>query len=166
MLLIKRTLNIRTLNKKESNSAICSYVDGLRDYHNKWSKSDRERQISWYNLYVESKIKHKWTYLWNRNRLTNRTDLLPREREWGRDDVGFGIYCCCYLVTKSCPTLGDPKDCSPPGSSVHGISQARILEWVAIPSSRGSSRPRDWMSPAWPGDSLQLNHVGSLGVWD
>ena len=41
-------------------------------------------------------------------------------------------------------TLCNPADCSPPGSSVHGISQARILEWVATSSSRGSSRPRDW----------------------
>ena len=40
---------------------------------------------------------------------------------------------------QSCPTLCDPMDCSPPGSSVHGILQARILEWVAMPSSRGSS---------------------------
>ena len=48
------------------------------------------------------------------------------------------------LVMKSLPTLCDPRDCSPPGSSVHGgISQARILEWVAISSSRGSSWPRD-----------------------
>ena len=47
------------------------------------------------------------------------------------------------LVTQSCPTLCDPMDCSPPGSSVHGILQARILEWVAISSSRGSSRPKD-----------------------
>ena len=39
--------------------------------------------------------------------------------------------------------LFDPMDCSPPGSSVHGILQARILEWVAMPSSRGSSWPRD-----------------------
>ena len=39
--------------------------------------------------------------------------------------------------------LCDPMDCSPPGSSVHGILQARILEWVAIPFSRGSSQPRD-----------------------
>jgi len=39
----------------------------------------------------------------------------------------------------SCLTLCDPMDCSPPGSSVHGILQARILEWVAMPSSRGSS---------------------------
>ena len=43
------------------------------------------------------------------------------------------------LVAKSCLTLCNPVDCSPPGSSVHGISQARILEWVAISSSRGSS---------------------------
>ena len=42
-----------------------------------------------------------------------------------------------------CPTLCDPMDCSPPGFSVHGILQARILEWVAVPSFRGSSRPRD-----------------------
>ena len=42
-------------------------------------------------------------------------------------------------VTQSCPTLYDPMDCSPPGSSVHGISQARILKWVAISFSRGSS---------------------------
>ena len=44
---------------------------------------------------------------------------------------------------KYCPTLWNPIDCSPPGSSVHGIIQARILEWVAIPFSRGSSWPRD-----------------------
>ena len=42
-------------------------------------------------------------------------------------------------VAESCPTLCDPIDCSLPGSSVHGILQARMLEWVAIPSSRGSS---------------------------
>ena len=47
-------------------------------------------------------------------------------------------------VTQSCLTLCDPMDCSPPGSSDHGILQARILEWVAISYSRGSSWPRDW----------------------
>ena len=50
---------------------------------------------------------------------------------------------CACSVTKSCPTLCNPVDCSPPGSSVHGILQARILEWVDIPFSRGSSQPRD-----------------------
>ena len=49
---------------------------------------------------------------------------------------------------QSCLALCDPMDCRPPGSSVQGILQARILEWVALPSSRGSSRPRgrSWVS--------------------
>ena len=53
---------------------------------------------------------------------------------------------CSFLVcevTQSCLTLCDPVDCSLPGSSFHGILQARILEWVAISFSRGSSLPRD-----------------------
>ena len=48
------------------------------------------------------------------------------------------------LVTQSCLTLCDPMDCSLPGSSVYGILQARILEWVAILFSRGHFWPRDW----------------------
>ena len=47
------------------------------------------------------------------------------------------------LVTESCLTLCNPMDCGPPGSSVYGIFQARILEWVAISYSRGSSWPKD-----------------------
>ena len=47
------------------------------------------------------------------------------------------------LITQSCLILCDPVDYNPPGSSVHGILQVRILEWVAISFSRGSSRPRD-----------------------
>ena len=46
-------------------------------------------------------------------------------------------------VAQSCPTLCDPMDCSLPGFSLHGILQVRVLEWVAISFSRGSSRPRD-----------------------
>ena len=49
------------------------------------------------------------------------------------------------LITQACPTLCDPLDCNPPGSSVHGILQARILKWVAFPFSRGSSQPRYWI---------------------
>ena len=58
----------------------------------------------------------------------------------------FYPFCSMYwyvLVAQSCLTLCNPIDCSPPGSSVHGILQARILEWIAMPSSRGSSQPRD-----------------------
>ena len=51
---------------------------------------------------------------------------------------------CEVKVTKSCPTLCDPMDCSLPGSSIHGIFQARILEWIAVYSSRGSSQFRNW----------------------
>ena len=51
-------------------------------------------------------------------------------------------------VTQSCPTLCIPMDCSPPGSSLHGIFQARVLEWIAISFSKGSSwtRDRTWVS--------------------
>ena len=49
---------------------------------------------------------------------------------------------CCSLFTTACLPLCDPMDCSPPGSSVRGILQARILEWVVISFTRGSSRPR------------------------
>ena len=52
-------------------------------------------------------------------------------------------YICAASVAQSCLTLCDPVDCSPPGSSVHGTLQARILKGVAVSSSRGSSRPRD-----------------------
>ena len=50
----------------------------------------------------------------------------------------------CAQSLQLCPTLCNAMDCSPPGSSVHGILQIRILEWVAVPSFRGSSQARDW----------------------
>jgi len=70
--------------------------------------------------------------------------LLPLETmsQPGRDLLRSFIE-MKVLVAQSCPTLCDPMDCSLPGSSVHGILQARILEWVAIPFSRGSSQSKD-----------------------
>ena len=62
----------------------------------------------------------------------------------------WGSSCLC-VCAQSYPTVGNSVDCSPQGSSVHGILQARMLEWVTMPSSRGSSRPRDQTpSPASP----------------
>ena len=63
------------------------------------------------------------------------------------------------LITQLYPTLCNPTDCSPPGSSVYGILQAGILEWVAMPSSRGSSQPRD---------QTQVSHItgGLFTIWD
>ena len=68
-------------------------------------------------------------------------------------------------VTQSCPTLCYPMDCSLPGSSVHGILQARILEWVAIPFSR--DLPHSGIKPESP--ALQqiryhLSHQGGRGM--
>ena len=57
--------------------------------------------------------------------------------------VYVGVYVCVGVSAQSYPTLCDPTDCSPPDSSVHGILQTRIPEWVAISSSRESFRPRD-----------------------
>ena len=73
----------------------------------------------------------------------------------------FSVY-MCVLVAKSCLTLCDPMDCGPPGSSVHGILQARILEWVAISFSRGSSQLRDQIprSPALQADYLPSEPPG------
>ena len=65
----------------------------------------------------------------------------------------------CAKSLSSCPTLRNAVDCTPPGSSVHEILQARILEWVAMPSSRGPSQPRDQTnvrSAALQVDSLAL----------
>ena len=65
--------------------------------------------------------------------------------------------CVCALP------LCDPLDCRPSGSSVHGISQARILEWAAISFSRRSSCPgTEPVSPVWQVDSLPLSHLGSF----
>ena len=83
-------------------------------------------------------------------------ESLRSRAEGGPSQSGTRLH---VKLMQSCPTLCDPTDCSPPGSSVPGILQARILEWVAMPSSRGSSRPKEW-NP----HPLRLLHgqVGSL----
>ena len=62
--------------------------------------------------------------------------------------------CLLAKLLQSCPTLCNPMDYSPPGFSVHGILQTRILEWVAILSSRESSQPRDWTYVSWIGRQI------------
>ena len=60
-----------------------------------------------------------------------------------KDWINHWLYGVCVKLLQLCPTLCDPMDCSPPGSSVHGTFLARILEFVAMSSSRGSSQHRD-----------------------
>ena len=64
--------------------------------------------------------------------------------------------CLCAKLFQSCLTLCNPRDLSPPNSSVHGIFLARILEWVALPSSRASSQPRD---------QTCVSYVSCIGRW-
>ena len=79
-----------------------------------------------------------------------RRKTSSEEGRPGVDQVGAGSVrvpgvteCVCAKSLQLCLTLCTPMDCSPPGSSVHGILQARVLEWGAVSSSRGSSQPRD-----------------------
>ena len=66
---------------------------------------------------------------------------LPKQRKCGNRE---NILPWCRACVRACCSSSNPMDYSPPGSSLHGIFQARILEWTVIPSSRGSSPPRDW----------------------
>ena len=80
---------------------------------------------------------------------TQKTSLwLPNGKQWednlGGWDERTHTACTHTKSPQSCSTPCDSMDCSPPGSSLHGILQARILEWVTMPSSRGSSHSRDW----------------------
>ena len=71
-------------------------------------------------------------------------------RQFPPADIPIPLVFCCYcLVSKLCPSLCDPKDCSLPGSSIHGISQARILERLAISFSREPPHPRDQTRISW-----------------
>ena len=86
---------------------------------------------------VEEKNEKEEGVTWQRVRGSGRTgntvNVSVFEQEQG--DPAADAHVC--LVAQSCPTLCDPMDCSPPDSSVHGILQAGILEWVAMPSPQG-----------------------------
>ena len=91
-----------------------------------------------------------------RGSLAPRTPWLWTSSLQSCDRISF----CCYIL---CSPICDPMDCSLPGSSVHGILQAGILEWVAISFSRGSSWHRDGTrSPALQADSLSSELPGKL----
>ena len=70
-------------------------------------------------------------------------------------EVIYMCVCACVKFLQSCPTLCDHMACSPPGSSVNGILQARILEWIAMPSFRWSS---------WPRDQTHIFYVSHIGT--
>ena len=79
-------------------------------------------------------------------------EVREEERKRGHGASHFSLPGVSTLVAQSCLTLCDPMDCSPPGSCVNGILQVRILEWVAILFSRGSSQLRDWTQVSYIAD--------------
>ena len=87
----------------------------------------------------------------------NQRNLCFVELHLWEKKTQCGILRLC-LVAQSCPTLCNPIDCSPPGSSVHGDSPGKILEWVKMPVSRGSSQSRD---------QTQISHIagGFFTIW-
>ena len=120
--------------------AAASLVSCPADAH--WRASDTER--------TKLDAEHgPWTWprmsAWESHQLESKqASGWGQRRTEGSGRVGFGVPPTLKErkereVAESCPTLCDPMDYSPPGSSVHGIFQARVLEWVAISFSRGSS---------------------------
>ena len=83
-----------------------------------------------------------------------------------------GAPICAWVIFLSarckCSTLCNPMDCNPPGSSVHRIFQARILDWVAVSFSDGSSRPRDWTLVSYIGRQVLYHWAtweAARGLW-
>ena len=97
---------------------------------------------------AENKLLHNWCTLFTNKK--NKNLRFSRDYENKKSESSelavclCACVCVCVLVTLSCLTFCDPVDWRPPGSSVHGILQARILEWIPISCSRGSSWPSDW----------------------
>ena len=93
--------------------------------------------------YLEDKLKGVWYLTWRSPEAKGVTNYVPPLWDWFRSYTRTLQVSTACLVAQPCPSPCDPMDCSLPDSSVHKILQARILEWVAIPFSRGSSPARD-----------------------
>ena len=176
--------------KSRSSSSKCSFVKTLcvkiapcptlwvkshKEVEEQWdsriTEKGKEFSITWYTWITENeKPESLCGWLWEalchiqtkfHLAVTSTCSIL--QPKGGQCDQLPGVFPNCKKTfPQSCPTPYDPLGCSPPGSSVHGIFQARILEWVAISSSRRSSWPKDQtqvpLSPALQEDSLLLSH--------
>ena len=96
---------------------------------------------TWHLLKLNHPVYHSQTYSLTKWYLLacKHWSIVQKNHEWCSPQGP----CMCVKSLQSCPTLCDPIDHSPPGSSVHGILQARILAWIAMLSSRGFSPPKD-----------------------
>ena len=97
-------------------------------------------------FWIFEKIKNTFVYLRNIQHALSSIALEFQD-----------VHLCPHAKSlQSCPIMCDPMDCSPPGSSVHGILQARILAWVTVPSSRGFS---------WPRNQTCISYNSCIGRW-
>ena len=107
-----------------------------------------------------------------RTRRANGVKSRPRQENINVPSQAGKVPLCSCMSTQSLQlglTLRNPMNCSPPGSSVHGILQARTLEWVGMPSSRGSFLPRDgthvFMSPSFAGGFFTSSATSEAQVY-
>ena len=106
----------------------------------KWKEKSLNVRVRWISKRIESK------FLFLMCRQSQQSHFIQIKAQtfkglmYSLPCPHFLLLSPCVLVAQSCLTLCNPTDCSPTGSSVHGILQARILEWLAIPFSRGSSQ--------------------------
>ena len=110
----------------------------------------------------------RWVkYLFNNFHHNHTLDILVEIIHSTKINFIFLFNMATAKSLQSCPTLCNPMDCSPPGFSVHGLLQARIVEWIAMPSSRGSSWPRDQAHVSyvsWAGSLLVPPALGHLKI--
>ena len=141
---LKRKPGTAILKGKEGPSVFCKRW-GWEDFQGWWNSLCKSYRV----MGEESSIRKPQTVGRNpeKNRMERRSLKKFQCKQTWRGRWKKGIHTehlfVCALVAQSCPALCDPVDCSPAGSSVHGILQARILEWVAILFPGGSSWPRD-----------------------
>ena len=105
--------------------------------------------------------------LWGCTESDTTEATQQQQQQHGSSKCKFFCVCLCAKLLQSSPALCDPMNMPLPGSSVHGILQARILEWAAMPSASGSSRPRDrtcvsYVYLHWQAGSLPLASPGKL----
>ena len=111
---------------------------------------DSRTPTLWMVLWVTRRWRRSWpdldqAYVWWQDLWCDiralRQQMVVDPAWWG---LNLCVSVCAHSVAQSCSTLCEPMDCSQTSSSVRGIFQERLLEWVAIPYSRGSSSPRNW----------------------
>ena len=162
---LEKTLMLgKTEGRRRRGRKRMRWLDGMTDSMDMSLSKLRElvmdREAWCAAVHEVTRVGHNWATELNRN------SVFPPRGHY----LLASVQCYSAKLLQLCPTLCDPMDCSPPGSSVHGIFQARILESFAMPFSKGFSQPTDRTCvclPHWQVGSLQLAPPGKPSVqWE